>query len=132
MSLKLDLVLHHQDIHIATITRALSMLSSTAEKATQCVRSFCLVKSSYKNNIIDVVHQWHASHDKSFQAFPQTFHTASDKSWAWRPGNDATNSGHSQQFYPPSFIPVLTDAEVLVTENVLSYQFLHTIMLQHL
>jgi len=108
------------------------------------------------------VHQRHTSCDKSFQAFPQTFHTASDKSWVWRPGNDPTlliqdtvnNSSlpvsyqyqqtpryclqstilasqshtsinahrgiaYSQQFQPPSLIPVLMHTEVLLTENVL-------------
>ena len=37
-----------QRSHVATIARALSMLASTAEKATWCVWSFCLVKSSYE------------------------------------------------------------------------------------
>ena len=32
---------------------------------------------------------WHASRDKYVQAFPH-FRTASDKSWAWRPGNEAS------------------------------------------
>ena len=32
--------------------------------------------------------QRHTSRDKSVQTFPR-FHTASDKSWAWRPGNEA-------------------------------------------
>ena len=45
------------------------MLASTAEKATWWVRSFCLVKSSYENNIIGVG----TSCDKSFQAFPPLF-----------------------------------------------------------
>ena len=33
-------------IHVAAIARALSMLASTAKKATWCMWSFCLVKSS--------------------------------------------------------------------------------------
>ena len=41
-------------ICIATIARALAMLASTAEKPTWCVRSFCLVKSSYENVIVGV------------------------------------------------------------------------------
>jgi len=43
------------------------MLASTAEKATWCVRSFCLVK---KIILSTCVCQWHTSCDKSFKAFP--------------------------------------------------------------
>jgi len=35
-------------IHIAMVARAPSMLASTAEKATWCVRKFFLVKSSHE------------------------------------------------------------------------------------
>jgi len=35
----------------------------------------------------------HTSRDKSVQAFP-AFCTASDKSWAWRPGNEARVGVH--------------------------------------
>jgi len=38
--------------------------------------------------------QHHASCDKSVQAFPPAFRTASNKSWAWRPGNKATKEVH--------------------------------------
>ena len=31
----------------------------------------------------------HVSRDEIYQAFPPAFRTASDKSWAWRPGNEA-------------------------------------------
>jgi len=43
-------------IHVAAIARALSMLASTAEKGTFTwyMQSFCLVKSSYENNIVGV------------------------------------------------------------------------------
>ena len=60
-------------IHVATVARALSMLASTAKKATWCVRSFCLVKSSYENSIVDVGTTAARSRDKSFQAFPPLF-----------------------------------------------------------
>ena len=61
-------------IHVAAITRALSMLAFTAEKATWCVRGFfCLVKSSYEKLSWTWVCQRHTSHDKSFQAFPWFF-----------------------------------------------------------
>ena len=41
-------------LFVAAFARSLSMLASTAEKATWCVQSFCLVKSSYENDIVGV------------------------------------------------------------------------------
>ena len=53
-SLKLRLSFVSPRIHVVAIASALSMLASTAEKATRCVQSFCLVMSSYENNIVGV------------------------------------------------------------------------------
>jgi len=56
---------------------------------------FCLVRSSYENNTINVGTSAVWSWDKSLQASPSAFRTASNKSWAWRPGNKATYSVHT-------------------------------------
>jgi len=71
-------------IHVAMVARALSMLAFTAEKVTWCVRSFCLVKSSYEN-----LSRYMHHIIKSFQAFlPLSY--CKQQSWVWRPGNEAT------------------------------------------
>ena len=63
--------------------------------------------------------QWHASHDKYFQAFPPTFHTASDKSWEWKPENEARSIPYNNKKLLYSMTTV-NMFEALCKENTVS------------
>jgi len=79
-----------QSAHIWVCSLPFTLLSLNS------IRSFCSVcpaSSIATGSIVASYSTWrqqrHASRDKSVQAFPH-FRTASNKSWVWKPGNEAT------------------------------------------